>query len=34
MMECFEPHTARGVHAREVAMHPQACEAGFCSSND
>jgi hypothetical protein len=34
MMECFEPHTARGMHAREVAMHLQACGAGFCSSDD
>jgi hypothetical protein len=24
MMEFFEPHTARGMHAREVAMHLQA----------
>jgi hypothetical protein len=34
MMECFEPHTARGMHAREVAMHLQACGAGFCSSDN
>jgi hypothetical protein len=34
MMECFEPHTARGIHAREVAMHLQACGAGFRSSDD
>jgi hypothetical protein len=32
--ECFEPHTAREMHAREVAMHLQACGAGFCSSDD
>jgi hypothetical protein len=34
MMECFEPHTARGMHAQEAAMHLQACRAGFCSSDD
>jgi hypothetical protein len=30
----FELHTARGMHAREVALHLQACGAGFCSTDD